>query len=286
MNHERAKDILELCRLDNVEDLNDPLIAEALEQLDLDSELSAWFEEQQMQDEKIRTELNRITVPTDLKASILDGMLVRASSEKSVESSSPQKASPVFWFRPWMGIAALFVFASVFLVLQNQNTAPQITDNNSPADSFATIDKEPFVAGVPDVIQFLGQQLEEFNSSKFNKRSEQVAELKNYLQLAGAPSPAIVPKSLEDLPTIGCVSFDYNGTQLSMICFKNGQVYHLITADKAHFKDSRLPNLSPADVYYFEHLDQAFKIWSSDDQIYILTTKGTKRDIPDVPEFI
>lgn len=290
MHRERAQEILELCQPDQVESLDDPLIAKAFEQLDQDSALSAWFEEQQMQDEKIRTEFNRITPPADLKASILAGMHARIAEQEGAfeesESDQARNASSILWFRPLIGIAALFVFASVFLVLKNRYPAPQITDGNDSPNSFATIDTESVTAGVPDVIQFLGQQIEDFNNSKFSKRSEQVDELKSYLKLAGAPSPAVVPQALEKLPTLGCVSFDYGGTQLSMICFKNSQVYHLITVDKANLKDNHMSNLSSADVHFFEHRNQVYKIWSKDDQIYILTTKGTKENISNVPEFI
>ena len=52
MDREEAQYILQLCRPDNSEDRNDPLIAEALELLNQDAELRAWFEEQQALDTK------------------------------------------------------------------------------------------------------------------------------------------------------------------------------------------------------------------------------------------
>lgn len=292
MNRERAQDILELCRPDNLEDLNDPLVAEALEQMGQDSELSAWFKEQQILDEKICAELNQITPPSGLEASILNGMYAHAVNEsiqasaQPTESSFNKKASPLSWFRPITAIAALFIFASVFFVFQDKRPAPQIADDNKFFDSPATNSAGSLVAGAPAIVQFLGQQIENFNSSKFNKRSEQVDELKQYLALVGSPSPAAVPRQLEELPTLGCVSFDYDGAQLSMICFKDGQVYHLITAERAKLRDDCLPDLSAAEVHFFEYRNQAFKIWSKGDQVYILTTKGTKKDVADISEFI
>lgn len=292
MNRERAQDILELYRSDNLEDLNDSLIAEALEQLDQDPELSAWFKKQQILDEEISAELNGIAPPSGLKASILNGMYAHAANGSTqapvepAESNSGKKASSFPWFRPLMAIAALVVFASVFLALQDKRPASQVADDNSPYNSLPIADTGPVVAGAPDIIQFLGRQIEDFNSSKFNKRSEHVDELKHYLTLAGAPSPAVVPRQLERLPTMGCVSFDYDSAQLSMICFKDGQVYHLITADRAKLRSDCLPELSAAEVHFFEYRNQVFKIWSEGDQIYILTTKGTKKDIADIPEFI
>ena len=292
MNRERAQDILELCRPDNLEDLNDPLVVEALEQVDQDPELSAWFKERQILDEKICAELNQIAPPSGLEASILNGMYAHAANESteapvnSVESNSSEKASSFLWFRPFMAIAALVVFASVFFVFQDKRSVSQIAENDKLFDSLVTTDAGSLVAGAPAIVQFLGQQIEDFNSSKFNKRSEQVDELKQYLALAGAPSPAAVPRQLEELPTLGCVLFDYDGAQLSMICFKDGQVYHLITADRSKLGGDCLPDFSAAEVHFFEYRNQAFKIWSEGDQVYILTTKGTKKDIADIPEFI
>ena len=78
MDREEAQYILQLCRPDNSEDRNDPLIAEALELLNQDAELRAWFEEQQALDTKISAEFNRVEPPADLKAAILAGMRAHA----------------------------------------------------------------------------------------------------------------------------------------------------------------------------------------------------------------
>ena len=82
MDRQEAHNILQLCRPDNLEDRNDPLIAEALEQLKQDAELSAWFDEQQVFDNEISAELNKINPPEDLKASILVGMKAHASQSE------------------------------------------------------------------------------------------------------------------------------------------------------------------------------------------------------------
>lgn len=297
MNSEEAKNILQLCRPDHVEDINDPLITEAFEQLEQDSELCAWFEEQQILDMAIYAEFARIAPPQNLQMSILNGMQERAAQNepeteedskdensllKPIElaSTASGKSSQTSWFRPWMGIAAIFVFAGIFLVLPRRESTPQIAGNTQPA-VISTSSTFTNTAGIPDLIQFLGQQIDEFNGSKFEKRSAQIDDLQSYLRLAGMPNPTSVPQRLEALPTIGCVTFDYNGTKLSMICFKNGQVYHLITANKADFDKDPLPNYSSSEAKFFEHKKQAFKLWSEGDQIYILSTEGTKEAIPE-----
>ena len=299
MNSEEAKDILQLCRPGHAEeDLEDPLVREAFEKLEQDSELCAWFEEQQMVDAAICEELKSILPSPDLKASILSGMQERAATSNRnqentsrVEDHSDKAVAPnyapansdskIVWFRPVIGIAAALLFASVLLILSRKEpTLQKVADKSLPANELA-LSSSPAVAGIPDIVQFLSQQLADFDGSKLEKRSEQINELQSYLKLTGMPSPAEIPKHFEAAPTIGCVAFDYGGTQLSMICFKNGQVYHLFTMNKADLNKDSLPNYFPSKPEVFEHKKQAFKVWSKGDQIYILSVQGTEKDLPE-----
>ena len=284
MTREEAQNILQLCRPDHIEDLNDPLIAEALEQMEQDSELCTWFEEQQLFDAKIYAELNRIEPPEDLKATILKGMQdpslqleKEASLREPVSSNTTDtnNITRIAWFRPWMGIAAVFLLLAVFLALPRKTQTQQLAGKQPTEDTTAA------VAGIPDIIQFLEQQIGNFNGSKFDQRSEAVDELQSFLAVSGMPSPVAVPPKLEALPTLGCVTFDYEGAQLSMICFKNDKVYHLITINKADLTSDRLSECGLPGVTFFEHRQQAFKLWSRGDQIYILSIEGTKEEIPE-----
>ena len=293
MDREEAQNILQLCRPDNAEDRNDPLIAEALERLKLDAELRTWFDEQQALDTKISDDLNRIEPPADLYATILVGMRANAVQSELIigneaedveqdhhtirfphpENSSDHRSG----FRPWMGIAAIFAIAGVALVLPRSEAPMQLANSDQPAAGATPIIA---TAGVPNMIEFLAQQISEFNVSKFDKRGEQVGELQSHLASTGMPNPAHIPQQLEQLATIGCVTFDYDGTKLSMICFKNGQVYHLITVDKARVPNDCTPcNGQKSKV--FEAKQQAFKVWGEGEQVFILTTQGTEEDLAD-----
>jgi hypothetical protein len=292
MDREEAQNILQLCRPDNLEDRNDPLIADALELLSQDAELSTWFDEQQALDTEISAEFSKIEPPADLKASILVGMRAHAAQSEllmgdAVEEDEEFDHSIPFprpansadhrsWLRPLMSIAAIFVVAGIILVLPRGEQPAQLA--NSDASAAAPVIA---TAGVPNVIEFLAQQISEFNGSKFDKRGESIGELQSHLASTGMPNPASIPGQLGELETLGCVTFDYEGTKLSMICFKNGQVYHLITASKATFPKDCAPNCSKAAPKFFETKQQAFKIWSEGEQIFILTTQGTEEDIPD-----
>jgi len=64
---------------------------------------------------------------------------------------------------------------------------------------------------------------------------------------------------------LSCAIFDYGGTQLSMICFKDGKLYHLSTAAQQNFPDV-LPER--AQIYPVE--DKAFKFWLGGEQVRII----------------
>lgn len=296
MDREEAQNILQLCRPDNSEDRNDPLIAEALELLNQDAELRTWFEEQQALDAQISGEFNKVEPPADLKAAILVGMRAHAVQsellmgdvveEDGLEEEHhtipfPRPANSAdhrSGFRPWMGIAAAIAIAGILSVLPRGEAPTQLANSGQPAAEAAPVIA---TAGVPNMIDFLAQQISEFNGSKFDKRGEHIGDLQSHLASTGMPSPTQIPQQLQDLATIGCVTFDYDGTKLSMICFKNGQVYHLITANKASVPKDCAPNCSQSEGKVFEHKKQAFKIWSEGDQVFILTTEGTEENLPD-----
>lgn len=297
MNSEEAKDILELCRPDHSEDLDDPLINEAFGQLEQNSELCAWFEEQQIVDAAICEALKCIAPSQHLKASILNGMQERiANLNEPLESASSVNKPPAettqftrdtisnrsktVWFRPLIGIAAVFLFASILIVSLRKEPSKQIANNSLPAE-LLSLGSSTNTAGIPDIIQFISEQLTDFKSSEFDKRSKQVNELQSYLALYDRPTPSEIPQKLETAPTIGCVTFDYGSTQMSMICFKNGKVYHLITIDKADLDSNSLPDKPPTEADIYKHQKQAFKVWSAGDQIHILCVEGTEEDLPE-----
>ncbi len=320
MDREEAQNILQLCRPDNIEDRSDPPIAEALELRNPDAELRTWFDEQQALDAEISAEFNNVEAPADLKASILVGMRAHAAQSgllmgDAVEDGDEGDDNTVPFrlaLKPLIGIAAVLVAAAVVFMRPAAEEAPQLASNDTTAAAPATdvaavasvepasiavaaatptID-EPIIvtAGVPNVIEFLAQQISDFNASKFDKRGEQINELQSHLASTGMPNPASIPKQLEEFDTIGCVTFDYEGSKLSMICFKNGKVYHLITADRAALPTECAANCTGdcanECAKIFEYKQQAFKLWPQGDQVFILTTQGTKEDIQDIPEFI
>jgi len=284
MDREEAKNILQLCRPGVESDLNDPLIAEAFEFLERDSELQIWFEDQQAFDAQICEQLESIKPPADLKASILAGMRAHqkiatapepdpdAAPEPFLHATGPStpkedkvisKTNKAWWRNPWVGIAALFVFMMIIINAPSRNDT-QLAQN------------DPSLASLPAILPFLSDQIDDMTIFGFDKKDEQAHQLQTFLANSGAPSPRKLCDKLASVPTIGCVTFEFNDAKLSMICFKEGEVFHLITADAADF-----PQACPKQPQIYEIRDKAFKVWVEGDQLNILTIHGTKNDIPE-----
>lgn len=276
MQRDEAKQLLELCRPGNETDRQDPALAEAFALLDTDPELRAWFEAQQAADARISDSLNSLEAPADLKVGILAGMRLHQAnaskvpapaSENSVVFPQEQDASlrghtqRARWRQPWIGIAALFAIAMVVLNLPK---------GGSPDSESTTL------AGLPPVIQFLSGEIDSLKSWHFDKRDGRPENLTAYLASHQAPTPNTIPDCLSKLPSIGCITFEYENAKLSMICFKNGNVYHLITADKSTY-----PDPLPEKPSLFECKDKAFRLWVEGEQVKILSVHGKKEDIPE-----
>ncbi|MGB0744582.1 MAG: hypothetical protein ACPGSB_08650 [Opitutales bacterium] len=286
MQRDEAKAILELCRPGRMEDHQDPLIAEAIGLLETDAELKAWFDQQQALDARISETYNQIEPPTDLKATILAGMRAhRLRSESERESDGvpnaqqaailsgahdkmdPPTTSQVWWRNPWIGIAA--VFAVLF--------ALAMVSRNEPPTQYASNAQVTLQAGIPPMIQFLASEIDTIKSQKrsFAKQCTEPKNLQSYLASVGAPSPQKIPASIESAPSLGCFTLDYNGVKLGMICFKESDVIHLITARKIDC--TRHISEEPA---FYEIGGQAFKVWIEGDQVYILSVEGSKEKLP------
>lgn len=132
-------------------------------------------------------------------------------------------------------------------------------------------------ADVPALIQFLAGEIDAVTSKQrsLEKRSGETTTLQAYLASAGAPSPSALPKPVSNNNSVGCITFDYNGIKMGMICFKDGELMHLTTVKKTDCMDQ----ISEEPAIY-EILDQAFKVWVEGDQVQILSVHGSKEKLP------
>lgn len=286
MERDEAKIILELCRPGKADDAQDPIIAEALGLLESDAELKAWFEEQQALDARISKTYNQVEPPADLKAGILAGMRAHAlQSENQVESESMSgeeaafiagshdkmdtpTASQTWWRNPWVGVAAVFALLFVIVVVPRGEQGTQL----------ATVEPDVIRAGVPAMIQFLASEIDALTSKQrsLEMRSGQATTLQAYLSSTGAPSPNALPRPVSNKDSIGCITFDYKGIKMGMICFKEDELMHLTTVKKTDC----MGQISEKPAIY-EIRDQAFKVWVQDDQVQILSVHGGKEKLPE-----
>ncbi|WP_269524696.1 hypothetical protein [Coraliomargarita parva] len=261
MNREEAQHLLQLCRPDCPDDREDPAIAEALALLEEDAELRVWFEAQQDFDRTFAGELSRIDVPDDLQGSILAGLQAHACQETTDEENFAPTAQQAWWRNPWVGIAAtLAILLTLSTIQLNRQSAPQAADH-----------PQVVAAAVPRVLEFLADRIDAISPAAMELRAPELNELTTYLSNHASPTPRHIPSGLQSMGTLGCVTYDYDGVKLSMICFKNGAVYHLITVQRSDLKEE-----FPASPENFEVRNHAFRVWQEDDQIYILSTKAAE----------
>jgi hypothetical protein len=316
MERDEAKAILELCRPGNQGDRNDPLIAQALDQLENDAELRAWFDEQQAVDSRISDSFGELQPDPALKASILAGMRAHAlqnqsnsqsvEGAESLETGSAQRSpdhifggsgevsgsrSQAWWRNPWIGIAAIFaVLFAMSLVPREPARAPlpgpapfpiSLVPREPASTQIASSDAQtqPLQADVPALIRFLAAEIDAVTSNQrsFAKQSDQPATLQAYLASVGIPSPASLPPSIGKQPSLGCFTFEYNGNPVGMICFKEKQLIHLITARKTDCMGE-----FPDHPSVYELQDQAFRVRVEGEQIQILSVHGSKEMLPDL----
>ncbi len=274
MTREEAQHILHLCRPGRDDDRDDPLIAEAAALLDSDPELREWFDAQQSFDAEFAEELSKVRPPADLRSSILAGM--RAHARAPRPQTGAERAALVagrddlptgdraWWRRPWIGVAAAAAAVALLLLLPQPN--PPAAQDNAVA-----------TAGVPDVVRFLAGQIESLPDRGLDKMDDRMGELTAYLAAKTAPTPGRIPGKLDAMAPLGCVAFDYHGIKLSMICFNNGAVYHLVTVQQSDLNEA-LPNRPR--VYQLG--EQAFRLWQENGKVYILSTHGDTETINEI----
>jgi len=271
MTRDEAKELLQLCRPGNEDDRNAPELAEAFAMLDADSGLREWFEAQQAFDARFADALAGIEAPAELK----DRLLARESGSPEPGAKAPPiggrenpgSTAPSWWRKARPALAAAAVAVLAFVAARTWQTPDVGPASASPA---------PAVAGVPDVVRFLSEQIEALPRRGLDKMDHRLHELTVFLAQKEAPTPALIPVAMKDAPPIGCAAFDYGDAKISMICFRNGTVYHLSVVRKGDIPDHE--TLHPGD---FQVGAYAFRLWEEGDQVHILTTQGNIDDLPE-----
>jgi uncharacterized membrane protein YbaN (DUF454 family) len=232
MNDEQIKFLLGACRPGG-RDTTDPAIAEALEQARRDPKLKAWLERDQAFGSAVAGKLREVAPPANLRAAILAGARV----------STPT---------PWWKRRATFAIAAGFALLLSLATlALRIARPGKSAD-------------LPEfAMNFAGRGfigLQETNPD--------LERLKTWLADRHAPLPARIPPELAQLERLGCRTVDFQGKEVSVICFEQGREFHLFVARREDF-----PALvASAEPHLRERRGWAAAAWSDEKNHYVLVS--------------
>jgi hypothetical protein len=244
MDNREAKFILSAYRPGG-QDVTDPRFSEALEQAERDPILRRWFEESIEFDAAMTERLGKITPPGDLRESILAGAKV---------SRMPQ------WKNRFgkLAIAAALILSASLGVVIWQNTRPQhLTGWQTQA---------------LNVVSSL-----EKNESKFDAQSRNSSDLVNWLRANHAPAAEKVPDNLAKLTSLGCKTFSWNGTPVSVICFMrpDGGLIHLVATNVTPATQPKA-KMKPTVVKEGEWTTAT---WREGDQIFMLALEGSPEQL-------
>ncbi|HUB67294.1 MAG TPA: hypothetical protein VL981_07415 [Candidatus Methylacidiphilales bacterium] len=238
MTRNEAKFVLQSMRPDG-SDADDPVFAEALELVQTDSELKAWWEAQQSFDREIAAKLEEIAAPLSLRDTII--------SQRNKVIALPQRS----YLGPWFAAAAALVLIAVILNLFLVNPS-----SGSPV--FSEVYVTSALGALNDDKPALGMT------------SPDHGRVMAWLKERHAPTGTL-PSHLAALPSVGCQTFEVYGHTVSLICFTlvNGKLAHLFIMNQGALIDP--PGSSPE---YAEKYGWSTAIWSRDGKSYILATRA------------
>ena len=218
-------------------DASDPAFAEALAQAQRDPQLRAWLDQSQEFDRAVSETLRAVTVPADLRSTILAGGMM----------SRPRQG----WrgSRVWAMAAALATFAALgaFWQTRGMRLEPWQTDSLAVLDNI------------------------ESGAANLDIEHPQHAHLVDWLREHAAPAPSKFPTALASSPTFGCKTIDSHGRKVSLICFDlgNKEQAHLFTTPRAGLK------LTPPENHplfgHRRHWNLAS--WSSGENVHMVASQ-------------
>lgn len=240
MDNREAKFILSAYRPGG-QDANDPRFAEALEQARRDPILQHWFEESAAFDSAMTKRLRAIEVPPDLREDIFAGVKV----------SRPLRWRDSFFIK-WAIAAALVLSAALgSLIWHNTRPVHLIGWQNQALVVISSLVK---------------------TESSFDLQSHNPAELVSWLRSNRAPAAQTLPANLEKLESLGCKTFSWNGTPVSVVCFMrpDGGLIHFVATAATPATD-HIGKLKPTLLRQGKWTTAT---WREGDRIYMLALEG------------
>jgi hypothetical protein len=231
----------------------------ALDLLESDPELQAWYEQELAFDAVISSCLVKAAQPP---AGLRDNLLASLQS-----AAAPAAADKIVPFRGgWILAAAAAVVllgVGVKIAFNSDNgdgtkSTPPIAQNIISSDGISFVS---FRDGMADYAK---------NNLSLGHKASDWKELNSWLSTKTKLKCGDLPKSIASLNTMGCNVVDWGKTHVSLYCFakgENGEVVHLFVIDKASLGD--VPPCSilckPLEA---EGLETAG--WQDEEKVYLL----------------
>jgi hypothetical protein len=188
MDNEQAKLILAAFRPDG-RDANDPDIADAMRQAEMDPELRRWLAEQRAFDQRMMAGLECVQPPAGARDRALAAIRV----------SQRWRARWTWaWAWPLAMAASVALVATVTTVVVRQ---PERVDL-------------PQLASTEGLAGYLAE-----HDASIGLMNEDYQTLVNWIEARGGPKPESVPAPLAQLPVLGCQTWNTDRGTVSLVCF-------------------------------------------------------------------
>ncbi|SDT87227.1 hypothetical protein SAMN05444156_0283 [Verrucomicrobium sp. GAS474] len=246
---EEARRLLRAARANGADDA-DPAFAEALALARRDPELARWLAEERRVDLHVTGRLAE-TFPTaapdpDAKAALLARM--RSAEPRPVAIPVPLLRRPRAY--ALLALAAVAIAAAALLPLLRP--------------SYASYEGE------------LAEQIACGEVTQLAHESPDVATLEHWLAANHAPSPIVLPGSLQAVPSLGCRTFNWKGRQVGQVCFtlENGKIVHLFVIRDAGWRPATAPPQGQGHSQFNRHGDWTLASWRDGATTYVLAGEG------------
>ncbi|MDF1811777.1 MAG: hypothetical protein P1V20_06170 [Verrucomicrobiales bacterium] len=241
MDREEAKFILSAVKSDDIGTDNDKKIAEALKMAESDELLGQWFQEIQEFDSLMKSKLQDIPVPQDLKSNILTGIKV-----SQVPKARRRRSL-------WLAAAAVIFLTGLALW-----------------QTFAPVEKEKI-----SITEFHNGMLEQLKQLRsIDQRSGDPAIVTNYLAGHGVPPDFAMPARIENNVLIGCKVLKWHGHKVTLICFDDpdsgkGAELHVMTIHADAIKEYQ-----EQESTIVSQNEWSSTVWKSGEQVYFIAAKN------------
>ena len=245
MTRDEAKKILALYRPDVTDD--DPRMVEALELVQRDPELAAWFQQQCAVFDAIRSKLKGIPVPQGLRKRIIAehtaGTRVLSLTSRLLLASAA---------------AALILLAGIIWL--QLKPSPQIS-----------------FEGYRDR---MASSVQRTYAMEMNERDQ--GKIRDYFASKGASANYVLPKNLDMLPGRGGMVLKWNGHQVCLLCLDASSApgtrndLYLFMANRSVLPGAPAPGAQPQ----FKSFNKLTTVtWTVGDRVYLLAGQGDEAEL-------